>query len=115
MAGEQGDAFANMMVSDVKKSLFENLRGGKVSSFDDVVGEIVFQNWYRQWADKIGLDPNPDDPRHFYDYRGAFKAGVEPEISPVDNKYHWSSKFKADAHPNRFIDGMDTKTGKPIK
>ena len=77
------------------------------------VNESAFQRWYADQAQKTGVDPNPDDPRHKYDYRAAFNAGVEPEISSVDNRYHWDSRFKADDHPNRFVGGMDTKTGLP--
>jgi len=80
------------------------------SDFD----EGSFQDWYSGWAEKTGIIPNPDDPQHKYDYRKAFTAGIEPEISSVDNKYHWSSEFKADDHPNRYVDGMDTISGKPI-
>jgi hypothetical protein len=70
-------------------------------------GEQEFQDWYSGHAKRLGLDPNPDDPRHQYDYRAAHKAGVDPG---PDN--HWDSRFKSDDHPNRFIDGVDTKTGK---
>jgi hypothetical protein len=75
------------------------------------VDENEFQDWYLRWADTIGLDPNPDHPDHKYDYRAAYKAGVEPQIGE-DGFYHWDSKFKSDDHPNRFIGGVDTKTGK---
>jgi hypothetical protein len=71
--------------------------------------EANFQRWYRVWADSAGLDPDPDNPLHKYDYRGAFLAGAKPEIDPGDGLYHWPSEFKADDHPNRFVDGVDTK------
>ena len=62
----------------------------------------------------MNLNPNPDDPLHKYDYRGAFKAGDEP-----GPEGHWPSNFKDYDHPNRFVqtpDGMlDTKTGKIIR
>lgn len=53
---------------------------------------------FKIWAMSHGID-NPDDPREFYDYRGAFKARVEPQISPVDNKPHWPDTFKQHGHP----------------
>lgn len=77
--------------------------------------EEEFQRWYKGWAAKAGIDPNPDSPQQKYDYRAAFRAGVEPEINAADGLYHWPSEFKADDHPNRFVDGVDTKTGKSIK
>ena len=44
--------------------------------------EPAFQSWYQERATKAGINPNPDDPRHKYDYRAAYSAGAEPEISP---------------------------------
>lgn len=76
--------------------------------------EAAFRAWYRGWAQKAGLDPNPDNPEHRYDYRAAFRAGAEPAIDPSDGRYHWPSRFKADDHPNRFVDGVDTKTGQSV-
>jgi N12 class adenine-specific DNA methylase len=74
--------------------------------------EAKFQGWYKEQARKTGIDPNPDDPRHKYDYRSAYKSGAEPQIGE-DGKYHWPSEFKADDHPNRYVDGIDTITGEP--
>lgn len=56
--------------------------------------EKGFRKWYKGHADKWGLAPDPDDPKHFYDYRGAFKAGAKP-----DKTGHWPSKFKKKGHP----------------
>jgi hypothetical protein len=71
--------------------------------------EQKFQTWYAGWAAKAGLDPDPDSPLHKYDYRKAYKAGAKPEIDPSDGLYHWPSEFKDDDHPNRFVNGVDTK------
>lgn len=68
-----------------------------------------FNTWYARWAEKTGINPDPMDSRHKYDYRAAYKAGVEPTISDEDGQYHWPSEFKADDHPNRFVNGVDTK------
>jgi hypothetical protein len=72
--------------------------------------ETDFQKWYAEKAIKYDLNPDPDDPRHHYDYRAAYKAKVEP-----DKLGHWPSKFKDEGHPNRFINGIDTITGEPQK
>ena len=77
--------------------------------------EGVFQEWYKMWSGRLDLNPDPDDPRHKYDYRAAYVAGAEPQPNFDDGKFHWPSQFKADDHPNRFVDGMDTKTGEPQK
>ena len=76
--------------------------------------EATFQQWYADWAARAGINPDPDNPEHQYDYRAAWKAGAEPQIDPTDQRYHWPSKFKADDHPNRIVDGVDTKTGVPV-
>lgn len=71
--------------------------------------EAAFRSWYADQARRWDLDPNPDDPRHHYDYRAAYRAGATP-----DESGHWPSQWKADDHPNRVIDGVDTKTGRRV-
>lgn len=68
-----------------------------------------FDKWYEDRAKKLGLNPNPDDPRHFYDYRAAYDAGAEP-----DSTGHWPSEFKREGHPNMIVNGVNTKTGKKV-
>jgi hypothetical protein len=70
--------------------------------------EPGFQQWYAGHAKKLGLASNPDDPQHKYDYRAAYRAGAAPGPDG-----HWPSQFKADDHPNRFINGVDTKVSSP--
>src|SRR5215475_12727514 len=60
--------------------------------------ESQFQDWYKGQASKLGLNPNPDDPEHHYDYRAAYQAGAKP-----DESGHWPSQFKTEGHPRRFI------------
>lgn len=74
------------------------------------IDENKFQEWYKIQSTKLGLNPDPDDPRHFYDYRAAFKVGVEP-----DETGHFPSEFKKEGHPNQIIDGIDTITGEPTQ
>lgn len=68
--------------------------------------ELSFRRWYGKHAKRLGLNPNPDDTNHYYDYRGAFKSGAEP-----DESGHWPSKFKIEGHPRMVVDGVNTKTG----
>ena len=79
----------------------------------DRFNEQKFQKWYKGWAKIAGIDPDPDNPKHLYDYRSAYMAGAYPTISKEDNRYHWPSEFKDDEHPNRFVDGWDTKYNVP--
>jgi len=73
------------------------------------MNEQEFQRWYAQHAKRLGLNPNPDDPQHFYDYRAAYAAGAGP-----DQAGHWPSKFKKQGHPNRYVGGIDTITGEAM-
>jgi len=59
-----------------------------------VTNKDDFTTWYAKHAKQLGLNPDPDDPKHFYDYRAAFKAGVEP-----DEKGHWPDTYKLPGHP----------------
>ena len=70
---------------------------------------------FKQWWGKVlkvhNYAKDPDDPRHYYDYRAAFKSGHKiPEKGG-----HWSSQYKHDLHPNRYIrengKWSDTKYG----
>ena len=65
--------------------------------------DVEFSHWYSDIAEKSNLSPDPDDPRHYYDYRAAFEAGAK-----LDESKHLPSEFKHDLHPNRFI--LDEKT-----
>ena len=44
--------------------------------------EDDFQRWYGQLSRETGLDPNPDNPEHHYDYRAAYVAGASPLDDP---------------------------------
>jgi hypothetical protein len=71
--------------------------------------EAEFQSWYADRAKRQGLNPNPDDPQHFYDYRAAHAAGAEPDATG-----HWPSKFKLEGHPRMVLNGVNTKTGEHV-
>jgi hypothetical protein len=44
---------------------------------DDVAQEPAFRAWYATMAKRLHLNPDPDDRRHCYDYRGFYRAMVE--------------------------------------
>jgi hypothetical protein len=73
--------------------------------------ENKFQTWYRDIAAKVGINKNPDDPNHFYDYRGAYKSGALPT---AESGWHWPSQFKTNGHPRTIVNGINTKTGLPM-
>ena len=64
--------------------------------------ETDFLDWYSNIAKGSNLSPDPDDPRHYYDYRSAYEGGAG-----LDERKHLPSKFKHDLHPNRFVIGKD--------
>ena len=64
--------------------------------------DLLFSNWYAEKAEKSGINPNPNAPRHYYDYRAAYEAGVEPAYNEELKKWKWPSEFKHDLHPDRY-------------
>jgi hypothetical protein len=77
--------------------------------------EAEFQKWYSFWSNKTGIDPDPDHPDHKYDYRAAFRAGATPTPDAKSGEYHWPSPYKHPDHPNRYVEGIDTITGQPMR
>ena len=69
--------------------------------------------WFNEFVQHYGEEPDLNTKD--YDTRGAWKAGIRPDIrEPSDNNMlHWDSRFKSDTHPNRYVGGVDTKTGQP--
>ena len=79
-------------------------------------GESEFSEWYSNLAKRADISPDPDDPRHYYDYRAAYEAGAD-----LDERRHLPSEFKHDLHPDRYIIDKkdlsiyDTKYERPAK
>ena len=74
--------------------------------------EEEFQKWYREVSPpEIG---DADDYRQQYDARAAFAGGMVP-----DEAGHGSSAYKADDHPDRFIQDngklVDTRSGQILE
>ena len=64
--------------------------------------DVEFSAWYSDIAERSNISPDPDDPRHYYDYRAAYEAGAD-----LKDERKLPSKFKHDLHPNRFTVGKD--------
>lgn len=73
-----------------------------------------FDEWYADYSNRFGQSPDPNDPRHQYDYKAAYAAGLNP-----DEEGHLSSLYKKPGHPTlvRYFDGqlMNTRTGLPAE
>ena len=78
--------------------------------------DAEFLDWYSNLSERANISPDPDDPRHYYDYRAAYKEGVD-----LDESRHLPSRFKHDLHPDRYIIDKedlsiyDTKYERPAK
>lgn len=70
--------------------------------------EKEFQAWYAERVKNMGLNPNPDHPKHFYDTRGAWLAG---ERSTTD---HLPDKYKLPGHPTFSDQSMYYKPGMKV-
>jgi hypothetical protein len=76
--------------------------------------ESQFQSDYAEYAKNTGMSPNPDDKEHYYDYRGAWKSGVD--LTGVDVNDHLTSKFKLPGHPRTYVNPQtDEGSAKPKK
>ena len=64
--------------------------------------EAMFQSWYKDAVYYLSshgqkLDPDPDNPLHRYDYRGAFRADAVPEYTEHGD-FRWPDEFKLKGH-----------------
>jgi len=84
--------------------------------------EKQFQNWikntgwYKEFVNEYGEEPELNIPD--YDYRAAWKAGIEPERDPYDNnRFHWPSSLptgemlKSATHPTAWKEMFMRETG----
>ena len=68
------------------------------------VQEAVFRKWYAKWAERLKLNPDPDDPQHNYDYREAYIRGIEPTWQEEHGQYRWSDIGKSENYPQEEMD-----------
>jgi hypothetical protein len=59
--------------------------------------EPAFREWYGQYSKATGSSPNPDDPAHYYDYRGFWKE--DRGRTPLSSGMHLPDKYKLPGHP----------------
>lgn len=83
--------------------LWDSLKGLFTKEEESKIEESRFIDWYKKIATELGLSLDPDDPRHYYDYRGYWKKYGESKagmvIDPEDNKWHFPDEFKLEGHP----------------
>jgi hypothetical protein len=73
-------------------------------------------DWYKEFNKEYKEEPNLNTPE--YDYRAAWKAGIQPERDPYDkNKFHWPSSLpsgemlKSSSHPTAWKEQFMRQTG----
>lgn len=80
--------------------------------------EREFLDWYKQTASKLGLNLDPDDLDHQYDYREFWEKEVKGRGVTFKKGDHFSSRYKLRGHPNRYVRQgnkmLDTITGKTV-
>lgn len=99
-------ALFQALVGMLQQSSAKQPTDGKSSEVTPLTPEQEKQ--FRRWVKKNKIT-DVDDPRSFYDYRGAFLAGVGSEISPVDNQPHWPDTFKQHGHPTFSVESQYSK------
>ena len=67
--------------------------------------EVKFQQDYADYAKTTGMNPNPDSPKHYYDYRGLWK---EEGKLPGPGE-HGDSRFKLPGHPRTYVNPKTDK------
>ena len=73
--------------------------------------EEKFRDWYGDVSSTLDIDPDPYAKEHYYNYPAFYDAVQSGEaVSPDKPGGHWSSQFKADDHPRRFL--LDPETGR---
>ena len=117
LAGQMGAYIRYPMLSSQVARTRSTKTGNKMP--DD---EVAFQNWIRNtdWFKEFKSQYNeePDLNTKDYDYRAAWKAGVQPERDPYDNnRFHWPSSLpegqmlKSAEHPTAWKEYFMRDTG----
>ena len=77
---------------------------------------IKSTEWFKEFNKEYNEQPNLNSPE--YDYRAAWKAGIEPERDPYDkNRFHWPSSLptgemlKSPTHPTAWKEYFMRQTG----
>ena len=51
--------------------------------------DVEFSHWYSNIAEKSNLSPDPDDPKHYYDYRAAYESGAGLDEKDPGGETNW--------------------------
>lgn len=88
------NAFSLQYKKDTSKDPSKQ-EGGKLTKLDPE-REKTFQSWYGRTAKQLGLDKDPDNYQHYYDYRGFYKEFGDV---PMESGQHFTDTYKLPGHP----------------
>jgi hypothetical protein len=109
LTGEEGTETFTPSQNNANASTFSNttLPAEEEAKFQQWVRALP---WHSEFVQQYGSEPDLDTKD--YDYRGAWKAGIEPQRYKHDqNRYHWSSQFKSPEHPTMWMEHYMRSTG----
>lgn len=79
--------------------LYSNGGGDKYTTKLTSKEEKEFKAWYNKVASYKGLNPNPDSPDQYYDYRGFWKNEDRDKILTDNAEVHFFDTYKKPGHP----------------
>jgi hypothetical protein len=62
----------------------------------DLHDEAYFRTWFKKWASRTGVNPDPDHRNSKVDYRAAWKAKADPRWDEETKTYSWPDEFRVD-------------------
>lgn len=105
------DPPSNPIDNIITQAPITDISGQSRTGLDEAIFQAGIRQtpWFKEYVKEHGEEPDLNTTD--YDYRTAWAAGARPDVrDPSDNnRLHWPSEFKGDNHPNRFVDGVDTK------
>ena len=86
-------------------------RGGKIDKkrFKTILtdrNEKEFVNWYKNVSSILGLNEDPDNPNHHYDYRGYWLENKNNDIDYTTEGFHFPDTYKQPTHPTFSIESQ---------
>ena len=109
-------SYQNVQYRAAPEAQVKNWSPQKEKEFLDYIKN---HEWYKSIQRDYGETPNLDEQA--YNLRAAYERGVQPEIYPYDNRYHWPSSYmspegkveslKAFNHPTAWMEDYMNLTG----
>lgn len=59
----------------------------------DLQDEARFREWFSRWAQRTGVNRDPDQRDAKYDFRAAWHDRADPVWSEEDKKWSWQDEY----------------------